>query len=213
LLIAEQSDYEGADHEKAILEARNEGRISSQTCSRLLETENEIHEQDLEAVAFELLTTRYGWSSVGSAPLRRWRTELTDDEDRERRRLQKLRVYGGFTAEDDAIYARLTEPQPVERVDWDSHPGLRREAEAVLRERSRRVRGETRRDKRVSATDRRRLSTFDAPSFREQIRPIATASTPAEIERAVQNYRRAAKRRGVLPVDHDRRRRHKAPAD
>jgi hypothetical protein len=213
LLVAEQCDYESADDEKAILKACNEGHISPETCSRLLEEEDGIHERDLAAVAFELLTTRNGWSRIGSSAPRRWRTDLDADEEGERRRLQELRFNGGFTREDNAVYHKLTEPQPVEPIDWNEHPrGLRDEAEAVLANRRSSGRGELPRYVR-SARGRSYLPTFEAPSFRRQIGPIAKADTPAKIGHAVANYRRAAKRLGRFPPDHDRRRGNQTCAD
>jgi hypothetical protein len=214
LLIAEQCDYEGADHEQEILKACNAGRISPEMCNRLLEAETDVHERDFEAVAFELLTTRYGWSNIDSAPDRRWRTDLDNEERRQRHRLEELRFSGGFEPEDRAVYQKLTEPAPLERMDWGQLPeGLRDEAERIAQKRKRRARGQLPRSVRVSAIDRRRLPTFEVPSFRDQIGAIATASTPAEIERAVRDYRRAAKRLGLLPPEHDRRRGQRASTE
>jgi hypothetical protein len=206
-LIAAQCDYEGADHETPIIRASNAGLITPETRNRLLSIEHEIRERDLEDSVFELLTTRYGRSSIGSGRDRRWRSDLDDDERRERRRLEQLRFNAGLAPEDRVAYENLTEPQPLDPIDWHLLPdGLRDDAERLLGQRRRRARGELPRSVRVSATDRRRRPTFEVPSFRAQIGAIATASTTAEIERAVRDLRRAAKRRGLLPAEHDRRR-------
>jgi hypothetical protein len=210
LVIAEQQEYEGvdpADREASIIEASSAGRISPERRNELLAIEYSNEESSIDAAAFELLTARDGGSSVGSSRDRRWRADLDEDEQRERRRLEELRFNGGLTAEDRLLYDKLTEPQRLESPDWAEFPdGLRDDAERVVARRRRRARGKLPRSVRVSPSDRRRRPTFEVPSFREQIGAIATATTPAEIERAVRDFRRAAKRRGVLPAGHDRRR-------
>jgi hypothetical protein len=206
--VAEQREYEGADHEAAILEAGNAGQISPDTRNRLLRVGYENHEREVEAAAFEILTTRFGCSSIGKTRDRRWRSDLSDEEQRERRRLVDVLVNSGFSAEDRAAYVRLTEPQPVAPVDWSQlPPGLYDEAERLVERRRRAARGELPRTRRMSPTDRRRIPTFETPSFRAQLGRIATATTPGELERAVRDLRRSAKRLGLLPPGHDRRRR------
>jgi hypothetical protein len=210
-LIAEQRDYEGVDHRAQIIEAANSGTISPGRCSWLLGLEDEIYEADVEAAAFELLTTRVGSSTIGSTRDRRWRRDLDNDEQRERRRLEELRLNGGFTPADQELYLRLTEPQPLEPVDWDNLPkGVRDEAERIVEKQRRRARGDLPRDRRISKTDRRRVKTYEVPSFREQIGQIGTTTTTADIERAVRDLRHNAKRLGRIPADHDRRRRERS---
>jgi hypothetical protein len=212
-LVAEQREYEGADHEAAILEASKAGVISPATRNRLLEIEFENHEREVEAAALEILTTRYGWSSVGTTRERRWRSDLSAEEQRERRRLEEARFNGGLDREDRQIHKELTAYAPLEPVDWSRQPdGARRQAERLVQQRQRRARGELPRTRRVSKIDRHRMPTFETPSFRAQIGQVATATTPMEIERAVRDLRRNAKRLGLIPSGHDRRRR-PPPAD
>ena len=73
--------------------------------------------------------------------------------------------------------------------------------------RKQRVRGELPRSRRVSATDRHRVPTFETPSFTEQLGRLADDDREHEIAKLVRELRRQAKDLGFLPRDHDRRRR------
>ncbi len=207
-LIAEQYVYEGAERVTEIIEAHSEGRISSATRTRLLAIEHTNHESAVRSAAVEILSSHYGYSTIDATPDRRWRSNLNAREQRERRRLENARINGGLSDDDYTLCLKLTEPQPPEPIDWSTLPaGLYDDAERLVEARRRRIRGQLPRTRRISPSNRRRLPTFETPSFRAQLGAIATAKAPTAIERAVRDLRRNAKRLGHLPTDHDRRRR------
>jgi hypothetical protein len=207
-LIAEQYDYEGADRVTEIVTACEEGRISPATRNRLLAVEHANNESSVRSAAFEVMVARSGYSRIDTIADRRWRSDLDEHERDQRRQLENARLNGTLTGKDRDLYLNLTEPQPLEPIDWSTlPPGLYDEAARLVETEKRRARGELPRTRRVSSSDRRRVSTFETPFFRTQLGAIATADAPTAIEREVRNLRRHAKRLGLLPSDHDRRRR------
>jgi hypothetical protein len=87
-------------------------------------------------------------------------------------------------------------------------PHIRDAAEKRVAERASRARGEKRKDVRWSRADRRRLLTLPSLSFRQQLGlGLSHETDPRKLARLVSELRRQARKRGLLPPDHDRRRR------
>ena len=82
---------------------------------------------------------------------------------------------------------------------------LARHAQHLLDTERQRWRGELPRARRRSKTDRRRMSTFEARSFRDQLGRLAVLTDPGEIAKAVAELRRQMKDLGLVPRAHDKR--------
>jgi hypothetical protein len=151
---------------------------------------------------------RYGTSDIHTTPDRRWRDNLSPAETRERNRLEEARFNGGLTPEDRLRYEQLTAPRPIEAVEWSRLPaGLYDQAERRVEQRRLRAAGLLPRDQRTPGEIRHRLPSYNNPSFGRQIGKINTTTDPFVLQRAVRDLRRNAKRLGLFPASHDRRKR------
>jgi hypothetical protein len=203
-LLAEQAAYDAAmaapaaERESRIREAFEAGLISSEVHDRVLRIEWAEQEAELRAAAFEIAPVAEG--------ARRWRDDLDDGEREARRRLEHDRDPRGWTSDDVALYESLTVPVPNPPLA-DLYPDeVLKAARRLLDWHKRRAKGTLARNKRVSQSDRRRIPTYVTPPLHVQLGVIATATNPAELERAVRDLRRNAKRLGLHPPDLDRRR-------
>jgi hypothetical protein len=113
---------------------------------------------------------------------------------------------GDFSAGDEECLWELRRWQAGYREETPHLPDLlARQAQHLLDTERRRWRGELPRTRRRSKTDRRRMSTFEVPSFRDQLGRLADLTNPEEIAKAVAELRRQMKDLGLVPSDHDRR--------
>ena len=202
--LADQAAYEAAmaapvaERESRIAEALDAGLISPELHDTLLQIEWEEQEAELRAAAFAIAPV--------AESARRWRDDLDDGQHEARRRLQHARHNEGWTSDDVALYKTLTEPVPVRPLDELYPPALLTAAKRLLDMQKRQAKGTLARSKRVSPSDRRRIPTYITPPLHVQLGLIATATHPAELERAVRDLRRNAKRLGLHAPDLDRRR-------
>ena len=203
----------GRDRAAELFEAGNAGLLSPEDRNALLKVEYANRESELVSAAYEVTTGCNLWSSIppeaGLRPdrERRWRGDLTDEEQIEKRKLEEARFNAGLTAADRLRYEALTEPQPIEEVRWDLIPReVQGGAEKLVEHRAKEARGELPRTRRISRTDRSRMRTYVNLPFTEQLGAIATETDPSKLEQAIRELRRQAKQLGFLPRDHDRRR-------
>jgi hypothetical protein len=209
---AEFRDDLGRDHVAELVAAGNDGRLSPDDRNTLLRIEYANRESELAAAAVEVATISGMLPSIpteaGLYPgrERRWRSDLTEAEERERRRLEEARWEGVLGEEQALRYEALTEPQAAARVRWELVPtAVRDGAERLVRRRAAEARGEVPSTRRASRTIRMRIRTYAHRSFRDQLGAIASEEDPQTLEVLIRELRRQAKDLRLLPRGHDRR--------
>lgn len=168
------------EFDRARLSPRLQGRQSALIRNRLVKTARINHRLEVLSAAEEILMQRQ-WLSPDGMLMYPSGSGLDPSEARALRALQRGR---------DAVL-------PAQ---------IRQDAEELVDRRARRARGEIPRTVRVGP-DRHRVATYTNPSFSDQLGDIRTETDPRKLALLVAELRRKAKKRGLLPPDHDRRKR------